>query len=76
MRKATYGRQLDVRAARQAGASWAQIGAATGVSKQAAWESHDRWISDQAELHRDARNEGLDDSTASAARALAGQPGD
>ncbi len=51
IRKALHGRQLDVRAARRAGASWAQIGAALGISKQAAWEGHDRWITGQAELH-------------------------
>src|SRR5262245_23550289 len=43
-RKASYGRQLDVRAARAAGASWTQIGAALGTSKQSAWEAHSRWI--------------------------------
>jgi hypothetical protein len=50
-RKAAYGRQLDVQAARVAGASWAQIGAALGVSRQAAWDAHDRWIDAQAEIH-------------------------
>jgi hypothetical protein len=43
-RKAGYGRQLTVRSARRAGASWAQIGAALGTSKQAAWEAHTRWL--------------------------------
>lgn len=33
VRKAVHGRQLDVRTARMAGASWTQIGAACGVSK-------------------------------------------
>jgi len=46
-RKAGYGRQLDVRAARAAGASWSQIGDALGTSKQSAWEAHSRWISGQ-----------------------------
>jgi hypothetical protein len=47
-RKAAYGRQLAVRTARAAGASWSQIGAAIGTSKQSAWEAHERWIDDQA----------------------------
>jgi hypothetical protein len=47
IRKAGYGRQATVRAAREAGASWTQIGAALGSSKQAAWEAHNRWIEDQ-----------------------------
>jgi hypothetical protein len=42
-RKATYGRQLTVRSARAAGASWTDIGAALGTSRQAAWEAHRRW---------------------------------
>jgi len=46
-RKAGYGRQLDVRAARAAGASWSQIGDALGTSRQSAWEAHSRWISGQ-----------------------------
>jgi hypothetical protein len=46
-RKAGYGRQLGVRSARSAGASWTQIGDALGVSKQTAWEAHSRWIADQ-----------------------------
>jgi hypothetical protein len=56
-RKATYGRQLTVRAARAAGASWSQVGAALGTSKQAAWDSHNRWIEDQL---RQPGPEGLD----------------
>lgn len=48
-RKAAYGRQLGVRSARAAGASWSQIGAALGTSKQSAWEAHMRWIDDMAE---------------------------
>ena len=47
-RKAGYGRQLDIRAARAAGASWSQIGAALGASKQSVWEAHARWIDSQA----------------------------
>src|SRR4051812_45591049 len=47
-RKAGYGRQLAVRSARRAGASWAQIGEALGISKQSAWEAHNRWIDEQA----------------------------
>src|SRR5215213_7607834 len=39
-RKAGYGRQLAVRTARRAGASWSQIGAALGTTKQSAWETH------------------------------------
>ncbi|MEV5609718.1 hypothetical protein [Streptomyces sp. NPDC052225] len=46
-RKAAYGRQLTVRSARAAGASWAQVGAALGTSKQAAWEAHERWLAEQ-----------------------------
>src|SRR2546421_8247184 len=46
-RKAGYGRQLTVRTARAAGASWTQIGAALGTTKQAAWETHARWLDAQ-----------------------------
>jgi hypothetical protein len=46
-RKAAQGRQLAVRTARVAGASWTDIGAALGTSKQAAWEGHLRWLDDQ-----------------------------
>jgi hypothetical protein len=73
-RKASYGRQLAVRTARATGASWSQIGAALGTSKQSAWEAHLRWIEDQAEQHRRSGYEGLDDDRATAARALAGEP--
>lgn len=76
IRKALHGRQLDVRAARRAGASWAQIGAASGTSKQAAWEAHDRWINGQAELHWDTDHEGLDPLQVQGARAVAGPSGD
>jgi hypothetical protein len=47
IRKAGYGRQAMVRSARNAGASWTQIGAALGSSKQAAWEAHHRWVEEQ-----------------------------
>ncbi|MEV6964247.1 hypothetical protein AB0M47_03950 [Hamadaea sp. NPDC051192] len=49
IRKAGYGRQLSVRTARAAGASWKQIGAALGTTKQSAWETHLRWLSEQEE---------------------------
>lgn len=71
-RKAGYGRQLGVRSARAAGASWAEIGAALGTSKQAAWEAHGRWIDEQAEQHRRAGHEGFDAGGEAAARGLAG----
>ena len=48
-RKAGYGRQLTVRSARAAGASWSQIGAALGTSKQSAWEAYSRWVDAQVE---------------------------
>lgn len=47
-RKAGYGRQLGVRSARAAGASWSRIGASLGTTKQAAWEAHTRWLDEQA----------------------------
>jgi hypothetical protein len=72
-RKAGYGQQLTVRTARMAGASWAQIGAALGTSKQAAWEAHGRWIDRQSEQHGHRDYEGMDDQEAAAARDLAGQ---
>lgn len=74
LRKAAYGRQLSVRSARRAGASWSQIGAALGTSKQAAWEAHSLWIDDQAEQHRRCGYEGWDDNDVAAARAVAGEP--
>lgn len=73
VRKASYGRQLAVRTARATGASWSQIGAALGTSKQSAWETHARWIEDQAEQHRRSGYEGMDDDWAAAVRALAGE---
>ena len=74
-RKAHYGRQLSVRTARAAGASWSQIGAALGVTKQAAWEAHGQWIDGQSAAHRRTGYAGLDDAAAAAARDLAGDPG-
>ncbi|MFB6551799.1 hypothetical protein [Streptomyces sp. NPDC056405] len=73
-RKAAYGRQLTVRTAREARASWSQIGAALGTSKQAAWEAHLRWI-DAQEAARDRPGEiGFDAADAAEARAIAGEP--
>lgn len=74
IRKAGYGRQAMVRSARSSGASWNQIGAALGTSKQAAWEAHHRWIEEQARQHELTGFEGLDPEEASTARGLAGQP--
>ena len=74
IRKAGYGRQAMVRSARGAGASWTQIGAALGTSKQAAWEAHNRWIEDQARQHDLTGYQGLDPGEADAARGLAGRP--
>ncbi|WP_041840599.1 hypothetical protein [Actinoplanes friuliensis] len=74
IRKAGYGRQAMVRSARGAGASWNQIGAALGTSKQAAWEAHNRWIEDQARQHELTGYEGFDPDQASEARGLAGSP--
>jgi hypothetical protein len=71
-RKAGYGRQLAVRSARAAGASWSQIGEALGQTKQAAWEAHSRWIDGLAAAHRDTDVEGLDAQDVAAARRLAG----
>lgn len=73
-RKAAYGRQLTVRAAREAGASWAQIGAALGTSKQAAWEGHTRWIDGQAEAYGKPGGTGFDAADEAKARAIAGEP--
>ena len=74
-RKAAYGRQLAVRSARASGASWSQIGAALGISKQAAWDAHSQWIEDQAERHRRDGVSGMDPDMADDARSLAGEPG-
>jgi hypothetical protein len=75
-RKAAYGRQLTVRTARRAGASWSAIGEALGTTKQAAWEAHTRWIDDQAEQHESTGHSGLDELQAARARRLAGRPED
>jgi hypothetical protein len=75
-RKAAYGRQLTVRSARTAGASWSQIGAALGTSKQSAWEAHSRWIDQQAQQHRQLGFTGMNEHEAAAARSLAGQAGE
>jgi hypothetical protein len=75
-RKAAYGRQLTVRSARVAGASWSQIGAALGTTKQSAWEAHSRWIDQQAAQHGHAGHEGMGPRQAKDARELAGNPGE
>lgn len=74
-RKAAYGRQLTVRSARTAGASWSQIGAALGTSKQSAWEAHSRWIDQQAQQHAQLGFTGMNQHEAAAARSLAGEAG-
>ncbi|MFF5261576.1 hypothetical protein ACFY4C_21740 [Actinomadura viridis] len=71
-RKARYGRQLSVRTARAAGASWSQIGQAMGTSKQTAWETHNRWIDRQAEQRRDRGHWGLEEDEVARERRLAG----
>jgi hypothetical protein len=73
-RKAAYGRQLTVRSARAAGASWTQIGAALGATKQSAWEAHSRWIDQQASQRSAYGHQSMDSQQAAAARALAGNP--
>ncbi|MDI2129815.1 hypothetical protein [Yinghuangia seranimata] len=74
-RKARYGRQLTVRTAREAGASWSQIGLALGTSKQAAWESHLRWIEEQAaEQQRGGYGTAEDAEWITRAHDLAGTP--
>src|SRR3954465_11741263 len=75
-RKAGYGRQLTVRSAREAGASWAEIGRALGTTTQAAREAHSRWIGDQAREYRGTGVGGLDELQAARARRLAGRPDD
>ena len=74
IRKAGYGRQAMVRAARGAGASWTQIGSALGSSKQAAWEAHTRWIEEQGRQHERTGYEGLGPDDIASARDLAGEP--
>jgi hypothetical protein len=71
-RKAGYGRQLAVRTARAAGASWSQIGAALGTSKQTAWEVHNRWIDQQTLDHGPSGHPDLSEDPTAQARALAG----
>jgi hypothetical protein len=73
-RKAAYGRQLTVRSARAAGASWTQIGAALGTTKQSAWEAHSRWIDQQTSKRSAYGHQSMDSQQAAAARALAGSP--
>ena len=73
-RKAGYGRQLTVRTARAAGASWSEIGRALGTTRQAAWEAHQRWIDAQAEQFGAMGHIGFDRAETEAARALAGDP--
>jgi hypothetical protein len=73
-RKAGYGRQLTVRSARAAGASWTQIGAALGTTKQSAWEAHSRWIDQQASQRSAYGQQSMNSHQAAAARALAGDP--
>jgi hypothetical protein len=73
-RKAAYGRRLTVRAAREAGASWWQIGAALGTGKQAAWEAHLRWIDAQEAARGRPGEVGSDAADAAGARAVAGDP--
>ncbi|MGD1224545.1 MULTISPECIES: hypothetical protein [Streptomyces] len=73
-RKAAHGRQLTVRAARESGASWSQIGAALGTSKQAAWEAHTRWIDTQAAAYGQPGLMGFDEDDTARARELAGDP--
>ena len=72
-RKAGYGQQLAVRTARAAGASWAAIARALGLSKQAAWEEHTRWIDRQ---EQQAATEGLDSDEVARLRRRAGTPDD
>src|SRR3954452_2600830 len=74
IRKAGYGRQAMVRAARSAGASWTQIRTAVGSSKQAAWEAHTRWIEDQGRQHDSTGYEGLGPDAVAKPRDLAGEP--
>ena|SRR5947209_4608475 len=71
-RKSGYGRQLTVRSARTAGASWADIGQALGTTRQSAWEAHRRWIDAQAAQHGEVGQIGFDEEETAAARALAG----
>ena len=69
-RRAGQGRQLTVRTARTAGASWAQIGRSLGATRQSAWEAHRRWIDAQVAQHGQVAEMGFDADEATAARAL------
>src|SRR3954466_8619283 len=71
-RKSGCGRQLTVRSARTAGASWAEIGSALGTTRQSAWEAHQRWIEAQAAQRGRVGQIGFDEEDTAAARALAG----
>ncbi len=75
-RKASYGRQLVIGRARGAGASWAEIGQALGMTRQSAWEGHTRWIDGQAAQHEVNDYEGLDADAVDEARRRAGFPDD
>jgi hypothetical protein len=75
-RKAGYGQQLAVRTARAAGASWAAIARALGMSKQAAWEAHTRWIEEQGQDAQGPGHEGLDEEEIARLRRMAGSPDD
>src|SRR4051794_26755834 len=75
-RKAGYGQQLAVRTARAAGASWAAIARALGVSNQAAWEELTRGIYDHAEPSGQPGHEGLDPDEIARLRRRAGPPAD
>ena len=75
-RKTGQGRQLTVRTARGAGASWAEIGQSLGMSRQSAWEAHRRWIDGQVAQYDTVGAIGFDEDDAAAARALAGDGAD
>ena len=75
-RKAGYGQQLAVRTARAAGASWESIARALGVSKQAAWDDHTRWIDGQDERSSRPGHDGLDPDEIARLRRSAGSPDD
>jgi hypothetical protein len=72
-RKAGQGRQLTVRTARAAGASWAEIGTALGTTRQSAWEAHRRWIDGQVRQRGTVGAIGFDEDDAAGAHALAGE---
>jgi hypothetical protein len=69
-RRAGQGRQLTVRTARTAGASWAQIGRSLDATRQSAWEAHRRWIDAQVARRGESGHTGFDDDEAAEARAL------